>query len=510
MRKMPMESLKDFNSIDIKMETSDLNDELSYPYNGHEVLDILPNNEIFSRDSLFLGDDDERACNNEDNAPCDDDDEEEDDIIILHIDIREPIKRLKNLLEQKIAVNLTKYEFWLQDAQILEPDKNLVDQCVKGEGLVQINVQVRTASKRINIVDVLKPTDDVLAELSDKFISENKEPLPKEHLEASGDETTNDSNGTATNGQMVSEIISPVDDKSESVKWVIDYNFRKELSRLGVAEDPGVWTVAQVRHWLQWAVRQFSLWKKDGPEQELLERMFDEGSIEDWETSDVVQSKVPQFKLFSERVFAKHFRETKRKLGSYPEFQEKVPVDPGDTFWTHFELLRKCRMLAVRGEPDFESMSDESLTQMKKQQKSNGLKPVKAIKPLGIISQFGVEAGHQGNRTGNNGQIQLWQFLLEILTDREHRTVISWLGGDGEFKLTDPERVARLWGERKNKPTMNYEKLSRALRYYYDGDMISKVHGKRFVYKFVCDLTQLIGYNAQELSNLIEILKLLY
>lgn len=57
----------------------------------------------------------------------------------------------------------------------------------------------------------------------------------------------------------------------------------------------------------------------------------------------------------------------------------------------------------------------------------------------------------------------------------------SLAGGDGEFKLTDPERVARLWGERKNKPTMNYEKLSRALRYYYDGDMISKVHGKRYV-----------------------------
>lgn len=48
----------------------------------------------------------------------------------------------------------------------LEPDKNLVDQCVKGEGLVQINVQVRTASKRINIVDVLKPTDDVLGKIS--------------------------------------------------------------------------------------------------------------------------------------------------------------------------------------------------------------------------------------------------------------------------------------------------------------------------------------------------------
>jgi hypothetical protein len=76
---------------------------------------------------------------------------------------------------------------------------------------------------------------------------------------------------------------------------------------------------------------------------------------------------------------------------------------------------------------------------------------------------------------GNNGQIQLWQFLLELLTDKEHRSVIQWLGNEGEFKLHNPEMVAQLWGERKNKPTMNYEKLSRALRYYYDGDMIAKV-----------------------------------
>lgn len=466
-----MESLK-FNTLGIKMESSDLNDELSYPYNGHEDLDILPNNEIFSRDSLFLDEEDDPPCDEEDDPHGDEDDDDEDDIIILHIDIREPIKRLKKLLEQKIAVNLAKYEFWLQDAQILEPDKNLVDQCVKGEGLVQINVQVRTASKRINIVDVLKPTDDVLAEVSETasvkpLAAENKESSPPstvENMETSGDEATSDSHAnTSTTAQSMND--SSAADKSESVKWVIDNNFRKELVRLGFSDDPAEWTVAQVRHWLQWAVRQFSLTKI---------------RLQDWSI-------------------------TGRKLCdlSLEEFQEKVPVDPGDTFWTHLELLRKCKMVAIRGEPDFDNPSDENVTQMKKQQKPNGLKPIKAIKPLGIISQFGVEAGHQGNRTGNNGQIQLWQFLLEILTDKEHRTIISWLGGDGEFKLTDPERVARLWGERKNKPTMNYEKLSRALRYYYDGDMISKVHGKRFVYKFVCDLTQLIGYNAQELSNLV-------
>lgn len=107
------------------------------------------------------------------------------------------------------------------------------------------------------------------------------------------------------------------------------------------------------------------------------------------------------------------------------------------------------------------------------------------------------------NRSGNNGQIQLWQFLLELLTDAGCRDYIQWVGTDGEFKLNNPEGVAQLWGHRKNKPTMNYEKLSRALRYYYDGDMIAKVHGKRFVYKFVCDLKGLIGYDAKELDRLV-------
>uniref|UniRef100_A0A4W5LE48 Fli-1 proto-oncogene, ETS transcription factor n=1 Tax=Hucho hucho TaxID=62062 RepID=A0A4W5LE48_9TELE len=58
------------------------------------------------------------------------------------------------------------------------------------------------------------------------------------------------------------------------------------------------------------------------------------------------------------------------------------------------------------------------------------------------------------------------------------------LGTNGEFKMTDPDEVARRWGERKSKPNMNYDKLSRALRYYYDKNIMTKVHGKRYAYKF--------------------------
>ncbi|XP_012256365.2 transcriptional regulator ERG homolog isoform X2 [Athalia rosae] len=86
--------------------------------------------------------------------------------------------------------------------------------------------------------------------------------------------------------------------------------------------------------------------------------------------------------------------------------------------------------------------------------------------------------------SSGSGQIQLWQFLLELLSDSGNAACITWEGTNGEFKLTDPDEVARRWGERKSKPNMNYDKLSRALRYYYDKNIMTKVHGKRYAYKF--------------------------
>ncbi|XP_076767048.1 DNA-binding protein D-ETS-6 [Xylocopa sonorina] len=99
-------------------------------------------------------------------------------------------------------------------------------------------------------------------------------------------------------------------------------------------------------------------------------------------------------------------------------------------------------------------------------------------------SLIGSTAGASGSGAVGGGQVQLWQFLLELLSDSSNSSCIAWEGSNGEFKLTDPDEVARRWGERKSKPNMNYDKLSRALRYYYDKNIMTKVHGKRYAYKF--------------------------
>ena len=47
-----------------------------------------------------------------------------------------------------------------------------------------------------------------------------------------------------------------------------------------------------------------------------------------------------------------------------------------------------------------------------------------------------VLANYQGS-----GPIQLWQFLLELLTDRSCQSIISWTGEEWEFKLHEPDEV---------------------------------------------------------------------
>ncbi|XP_054855922.1 ETS domain-containing transcription factor ERF isoform X2 [Eublepharis macularius] len=91
-------------------------------------------------------------------------------------------------------------------------------------------------------------------------------------------------------------------------------------------------------------------------------------------------------------------------------------------------------------------------------------------------------------------QIQLWHFILELLRKEEYHDVIAWQGDYGEFVIKDPDEVARLWGVRKCKPQMNYDKLSRALRYYYNKRILHKTKGKRFTYKFNFNKLVLVNY----------------
>jgi len=84
-----------------------------------------------------------------------------------------------------------------------------------------------------------------------------------------------------------------------------------------------------------------------------------------------------------------------------------------------------------------------------------------------------------------SGTKKITQWILSLLRDPDYNPrVISWDNEEkGVFYITDTAKFAKLWGMRKKNPSMNYEKLSRAMRYYYkNGELIAV--DKRTTYQF--------------------------
>ncbi|TNN87840.1 ETS ous factor [Liparis tanakae] len=80
----------------------------------------------------------------------------------------------------------------------------------------------------------------------------------------------------------------------------------------------------------------------------------------------------------------------------------------------------------------------------------------------------------------------LWEFIRDILLNPERNPgLIKWEDrAEGVFRFLKSDAVAQLWGKKKNNSSMTYEKLSRAMRYYYKREILERVDGRRLVYKF--------------------------
>jgi len=99
-----------------------------------------------------------------------------------------------------------------------------------------------------------------------------------------------------------------------------------------------------------------------------------------------------------------------------------------------------------------------------------------------------MDASGRATSSGNGSNIHLWQFLRELLEQQDkYGQCVRWIDHTaGIFKIEDSHALARLWGKRKNRPAMNYDKLSRSLRQYYKKNILKKTtRSQRLVYQFL-------------------------
>ncbi|CAG0920808.1 unnamed protein product [Notodromas monacha] len=244
------------------------------------------------------------------------------------------------------------------------------------------------------------------------------------------------------------------------------------------SDDPTMWTVEDVHKWISLSAKQYNMkpvdltkFAVDGAtllcftEEEFKERAGDAGSalhaaLYSWTAAmpSVCDVTIAQVASPAESGFA-----------SGAEAGESTPLS------LHGNMIS-----------GYEGMDSDDITVVPLQYNCT-------VSHIIISSRFtedddcdGAEKPAAGGRSGN-AHIQLWQFLKELLCDGKHYgACIRWLDRpSGVFKIEDSVRVARLWGRRKNRPAMNYDKLSRSIRQYYKKGIMKKTErSQRLVYQF--------------------------
>lgn len=254
------------------------------------------------------------------------------------------------------------------------------------------------------------------------------------------------------------EAMTPAMARQRSCEDIDDPRSQKD-EKVIVPEDPSKWTPQHVQQWIDWAIKEYSLQNLDRS------RFCSLNGVELCSLSfeDFIQICGEG----SARSLMGHLDFLRRRIQ-----QKAYPPDlpsPDNLTSVSYNHNSGGGFVACKTDPGFPK------SQWPASQPSPTTQEQLYQRMVHMSSRFSASG---------TGQIQLWQFLLELLSDRRNMGCIAWEGTQGEFKLVDPDEVARRWGERKSKPNMNYDKLSRALRYYYDKNIMTKVHGKRYAYKF--------------------------
>ncbi|XP_061869777.1 transcription factor ETV7 isoform X3 [Colius striatus] len=97
----------------------------------------------------------------------------------------------------------------------------------------------------------------------------------------------------------------------------------------------------------------------------------------------------------------------------------------------------------------------------------------------------------------------LWDYVYQLLSDSRYEPYIKWEDKEAKvFRVVNPNGLAQLWGNHKNRMNMTYEKMSRALRHYYKLNIIKKEPGQKLLFRFLKTPGEIIHEKCSKLEQL--------
>ncbi|XP_077286772.1 DNA-binding protein Ets98B isoform X2 [Arctopsyche grandis] len=353
------------------------------------------------------------------------------------IDIEEFLKE-NQILQDSVAYSQSKH---LNSSQQPREQNILIgkqeDSKPKDYQLLREVLQDTSFQKRFN----LRPLN--FDSLTSGFVPNSNLTIKME--EPDGMASTSDSFMTSCSSAIAREKIEPVLSLAiEQMRKDVD----NTCSALGISQDPLQWSGEDVKAWLLWTLRQYSL--------------------------PIVP--VEYFSMDGARLAAL----------SEQDFIQRAP-QAGSTLYAQLEIWKAARQEGSAMGPSWgpslhhTSATSNASSNEEASDEDDEDKPGKN----GQSTSTGVGKAPSSKQGGSH--IHLWQFLKELLASPQlHGSAIRWLDrSKGVFKIEDSVRVARLWGKRKNRPAMNYDKLSRSIRQYYKKGIMKKTErSQRLVYQF--------------------------
>ncbi|XP_016322654.1 transcription factor ETV6-like [Sinocyclocheilus anshuiensis] len=281
--------------------------------------------------------------------------------------------------------------------------------------------------------------------------------------------------------------------------------------------NPSLWNKEDVNLWLRWAQREYSLRRADHQKFEMNGKALCLLTKEDFRlrcpsSGDVLYELLQHVKqqrrcaifspLSSSNTQSQQTPVSHGTTGPYGPSNRSVPVCPvNPNSWV---LTARCNTdesqerKPLSADPEHSHGMHRELSRHSPEEKNQQTSPDKTRQPLNVYSRD-VPLNLSNKPTGPanttqtseaNGKIAdcklLWDYVYQLLSDSRYEAFIRWEDPDAMiFRVVDPNGLARLWGNHKNRANMTYEKMSRALRHYYKLNIIKKETGQRLLFRFL-------------------------